>query len=88
VFFSAGLPRPGLKHIVSLLPHFRLGLCSSCALNNVTKKIQEIEDHIFGDKALRVCALLVYIKHFAKFREKFSACSSRYDALVLDVIWC
>jgi hypothetical protein len=48
------VPRPGVEHLVSLLPHFRLGLFTSASFKTVSARIDQIQECIFGNPILAV----------------------------------
>lgn len=48
------VPRAGLQHLVSLLPHFRLVLYSSAMQKTLTKRISEIEAYLARDPGILV----------------------------------
>ena len=52
-------PRPGLKHLVSLWPQFRLGLFTSVTQQTVERRLAEIEAYLWGDPLFAVRLLLV-----------------------------
>jgi hypothetical protein len=47
--------RPGIEHLLSLLPHVRLGVYTSATLPTVQKRLAGLEDALWGDEK-RVCA--------------------------------
>jgi hypothetical protein len=53
--------RPGLRHIVTLLPHFRLGVFTSVPQDRMRARVRQIEDYLWRDCGLAVRLVFLWL---------------------------